>query len=460
MRITERATGPVRRAARPAALTASAAAAMLIMTATPTAVADRSDDRGSEVPTEQRVRDARSRAADAATQVARIQAEMAVANQRLETAAIQAEQAAEAYNGARWQVTVAEDALRRARAVARRADRQVARQRDRLAGVVAASYQDGGDVSAVNAVLDAAGPAGLMSQLLAAEGAATSMEARFQKFGATAALAEVFRDEAQRAKAEKEQLLEVAEAARDEASAAATAAQQAATSIAARKSRLVSELALLQGISRQLAERRQSALEEAERRRAAREAAAAAAPPVAEDGDARQVPDRPSNSGPPHDRRDEPTPSDPPPSTPAPPPQAPTPAPTPPPPPPAPAPSASGAARAIAFARAQLGEPYLWAAAGPDAWDCSGLTMGAWQAGGVSLPHYSAAQYDATTPISAAQLRPGDLVFWGSSGSPSSIHHVALYLGDGMIIHAPRTGRPVSIDSMYYWVPPNFFGRV
>ena len=81
-------------------------------------------------------------------------------------------------------------------------------------------------------------------------------------------------------------------------------------------------------------------------------------------------------------------------------------------------------------------------------------------AGGVSLPHYSAAQYAASTPISSSQLRPGDLVFWGTSSSPSSIHHVAMYLGGGMIIHAPRTGRPVSIDSMYYWIPPNFFGRV
>ena len=119
-----------------------------------------------------------------------------------------------------------------------------------------------------------------------------------------------------------------------------------------------------------------------------------------------------------------------------------------------------GAAAAIAFARAQLGEPYQWGAAGPGSWDCSGLMMGAWAQGGVSLPHYSAAQYAASTPISSSQLRPGDLVFWGTTSSPSSIHHVAMYLGNGMIIHAPRTGRPVSIDSMYYWIPPNFFGRV
>ena len=62
---------------------------------------------------------------------------------------------------------------------------------------------------------------------------------------------------------------------------------------------------------------------------------------------------------------------------------------------------------------------------------------------GVSLPHYSVAQYQAGTPITAAQLRPGDLVFWSSSSSPSGIHHVALYAGDQMIVHAPRTGRPV-----------------
>jgi cell wall-associated NlpC family hydrolase len=86
--------------------------------------------------------------------------------------------------------------------------------------------------------------------------------------------------------------------------------------------------------------------------------------------------------------------------------------------------------------------------------------LGAWGSAGVYLPHYSAAQYYAGSPISSSDLRPGDLVFWGTSSDPNSIHHVAMYIGDGMIIHAPRTGRPVSIDSMYYWIPPNFFARV
>ena len=102
----------------------------------------------------------------------------------------------------------------------------------------------------------------------------------------------------------------------------------------------------------------------------------------------------------------------------------------------------------------------MWGAAGPSSWDCSGLTMRAWGQAGVSLPHYTVAQYYAGTPIGAASLRPGDLVFWGTTSRPESIHHVAMYIGDGQIVHAPRTGRPVAIDSLYYWRPPNFFVRV
>lgn len=113
----------------------------------------------------------------------------------------------------------------------------------------------------------------------------------------------------------------------------------------------------------------------------------------------------------------------------------------------------------MAFAEQQLGEPYVWGAAGPNAWDCSGLTMRAWAAGGKSLPHWSVGQYRATTPVKASALRPGDLVFWSNSSNPDSIFHVALYAGDGMIIHAPRTGRPVVKESMYYWRSPNFFTR-
>jgi cell wall-associated NlpC family hydrolase len=133
--------------------------------------------------------------------------------------------------------------------------------------------------------------------------------------------------------------------------------------------------------------------------------------------------------------------------------------PDPPAPSPEPPPSSGGAGAAIAFAKAQLGEPYVYGADGPDSWDCSGLTSQAWAAAGHPLSHWSVAQYAETTPITSSQLQPGDLVFW-SDGSPSSIYHVAMYLGDGMIIQAPRPGRDVEIVSMYYWITPDLFGRV
>jgi cell wall-associated NlpC family hydrolase len=123
---------------------------------------------------------------------------------------------------------------------------------------------------------------------------------------------------------------------------------------------------------------------------------------------------------------------------------------------PVPAGTSEGAKAAIEFARKQLGEPYLWGAAGPSAWDCSGLTMMAWRQGGISLPHYSAAQYQQTKHITAAQLKAGDLVFWGTS--QNTIHHVALYIGSGQIIQAPRTGDVVKVSSLYA-TAPDFFGR-
>jgi peptidoglycan DL-endopeptidase CwlO len=106
------------------------------------------------------------------------------------------------------------------------------------------------------------------------------------------------------------------------------------------------------------------------------------------------------------------------------------------------APSAKGAA-AVYWAQTALGRPYVWAADGPNSFDCSGLTMWAYRKVGVSLPHYAAAQINRGTRISRSDLRPGDLVFFGSP-----IHHVGMYVGGGDFIHAPRTGDVVKISSL------------
>ncbi|SDT06227.1 C40 family peptidase [Actinopolymorpha singaporensis] len=111
-----------------------------------------------------------------------------------------------------------------------------------------------------------------------------------------------------------------------------------------------------------------------------------------------------------------------------------------------PLPSGSGrGATALAFARAQLGEPYVFGAAGPSSWDCSGLTMMAWRQAGVSLPHSSRSQYAMSAKVSRSQLQPGDLVLFYSDR-----HHVGLYAGNGMVIHAPRPGKGVEYLPMRY----------
>jgi cell wall-associated NlpC family hydrolase len=89
-------------------------------------------------------------------------------------------------------------------------------------------------------------------------------------------------------------------------------------------------------------------------------------------------------------------------------------------------PPGAGAGSAVAWARAELGKPYLYGGAGPNAFDCSGLTAWAWGHAGVPLPHSAAAQYDVTTHIPISALQPGDLVFYGSPP-----HHVGIYVGGG-----------------------------
>lgn len=109
---------------------------------------------------------------------------------------------------------------------------------------------------------------------------------------------------------------------------------------------------------------------------------------------------------------------------------------------------ASGRARiAVAYALAQVGKRYVAAAAGPSSFDCSGLTLAAWAQAGAYLPHYSKAQWSATSRVSRGDLRPGDLVFYFGAGA----HHVAIYVGGGMMVSAsnPRDG----VELIGAWSP-------
>ncbi|WP_236542419.1 C40 family peptidase [Spiractinospora alimapuensis] len=120
--------------------------------------------------------------------------------------------------------------------------------------------------------------------------------------------------------------------------------------------------------------------------------------------------------------------------------------------------SASGDARAaLDFAYAQIGKSYCWGGTGPNCYDCSGLTSGAWGAAGVSLPRTAAAQFGAGQRVSWDNLQPGDLMFFYNASAPS---HVGLYAGDGKMVHAPNSSRPVVEDSVAGHYQSSFVGAV
>ncbi|MGI9155930.1 MAG: NlpC/P60 family protein [Marmoricola sp.] len=104
-------------------------------------------------------------------------------------------------------------------------------------------------------------------------------------------------------------------------------------------------------------------------------------------------------------------------------------------------PASGRAGAAVKFALSKVGEQYVFGAAGPSAWDCSGLTMLAWAQAGVGLPHSSVAQMGSGRRVSESELQPGDLVFYYSP-----VHHVGIYIGNGMLVHAANPGAGVEVS--------------
>ncbi|QVQ55112.1 C40 family peptidase [Spiractinospora alimapuensis] len=116
---------------------------------------------------------------------------------------------------------------------------------------------------------------------------------------------------------------------------------------------------------------------------------------------------------------------------------------------PAPSSNAQGAAAAIEFARAQIGKPYVWGGTGPDGFDCSGLTLRAWEQGGVTLPRVSQDQWNFGTRVDRSDIQPGDLLFFYDSSAPT---HVGLYSGDGKMIHGSNPAKPIEeVNLADYW---------
>ncbi|GAA1556645.1 hypothetical protein GCM10009741_71610 [Kribbella lupini] len=417
------------------------------------------------IPSQSQVDAAKQAAADKAAQVAAIEQQLAGANARLEQLGRETGIAAEKYNGAVYRLTKAKTDAAAAAARAQKAARTLAEQRRRIGRFAAASYQGGGDLAQLGPLLSADGPQQLLDSAGAARSVSQAMQGSYLRFTATQVVSNAFKVQADQAVTKVQAATDEAAKAKKAAEAAEANQASAVAAIGAQRKQQITQLAALRSTSYQVADQRQRGLEELARQRAAAlaakkaeelrkriaakeaaeraEAAAARAEAAAEqarkDREEREEAEkhgtkppkkkpkpkieRPGNGG-------------------------------------GNTPNRKGAAAAVAFALSQLGEPYVWAAAGPDSWDCSGLTMKAWKKAGVDLPHYSVAQYEQVRHISEDELRPGDLIFWGENASdPGTIFHVAMYLGGGRMVHAPRPGRPVTIDSVYYWEDPDFFGR-
>jgi peptidoglycan DL-endopeptidase CwlO len=401
------------------------------------------------MPSQAQVDKAKKDVAAKKLSVQQIEAQLAGAQARMEAASQAAEIAFEKYNGARWELTQARQATRRAQAASAKAAYDVQAQRGGIVQLVTESYQNGTELNTATALMSDEGPAGLMNRYGVVQSAGDSMQAAYDRFKVASAKAKTYA--ARAAKAEKHQQSLAVEAKQLATSAGQAAAEAGAVTsqIADQKQQLVQALAKAQNISVDLAAKRAKALEKvaeqkaAEARRAKEEALQAALQKKADEA-AKQAAQakkhQPKDTG---DGADGSDGGDSLPLVTSAPPVVADPAPN----------QAVAVQRTIAYAKAQLGRPYRWAAAGPSSFDCSGLTMQAWARGGIRLPHYSVAQFQQSTRISMLDAKAGDLLFWSSNGSPSGIHHVALYLGGGQFIEAPHTGANVRYNSIYNEYP-------
>ncbi|MEP7034824.1 MAG: C40 family peptidase [Actinomycetota bacterium] len=386
-------------------------------------------------PSAGQVNAAKAAVGDKAAQVSAVEAQLMAANARLVEVQTAADTANEKYNLARILLQQRTDAAKAAGQRATAAQTAATIASDKLGQFAAATYMQGGSLGSLEVFLSSKGPQDLLDRAAGVQ-LITDIRGRImQDADASSVVAGVLRRQAAQAEAQQLAAAQTAESARAQAaSQVATAAAQTAA-IHVQQSAMISQLATLRNTSVALERQRQDGLQAAAEVRAATEARAAArarAAAVARDAARRQAAAAEA------ERRRQQAANRP--VT-----QAPSPDPG-----PisyGPVPSRGGASSVIAFAKAHLGDPYQWGAAGPGTWDCSGLTQMAWAQAGVYLSHYTGYQWGETRRVPLSDLQPGDLVFFGVDG-PSS-HHVGLYVGNDMMINAPHTGAFVEYASIY-----------
>jgi len=413
---------------------------------------------------------ARAQAAVRSTAATVASVELALAQQSaaLEEAWVAVARAAEDYTAALVErdtaAAQAEAAAERARAAAE--DAEAARAE--LGAIALEAYRSGGALDGVAAMLSSSDYEEYVARSEAIDRLGQRADRAVQRYeaadvvnGSLAALAERAAQEAQEAAAEAERALTRAQELQ-------AAAEAEVARIEAEREGLLAELARLRQTSVELERQRQAQLD------AERQARADAAARAGHGGGSGGSGSGGSGSGgganPPAQPTNPPAQPTNPPAQPTNPPAQPTNPPAPPTPPPASDPyglgtgsqrgTAAQGQAAVAWALQQVGKDYLYGGSGPDAFDCSGLTMRAWQAAGVNLNRTSRDQYRQVYKITYDSMRPGDLVFFGDNPSdPGSVYHVAMYIGNNQIVEAPRAGVPVRVTSMRWANTMPYAGR-
>lgn len=424
---------------------------------------------------DQDVADANAAVDDAASAVARIEVELALGQSKLDAAWQAVGVAGEAYTQATVDADAARAASREATTKAKAAEQAAEQARAELAGIALEAYRSGGSMDAVGALLSSDGIDDLVARSDAIERLGSRADRALQRFQAADVVAGTLQAHAAAAAQDAQDAADRAQQSLEEAQHAQAEAEKTVSDVQAQRETLITRLAQARQVSVEVERQRQAQLD-ADRQarqeaaaRAQRETPTSATPSSGTGSTAR--PTTPTTSGPT---------SAPPTSTPDP-GSSPTSGATPPAPPPtqppaqpptAPTPdpyglgtgsqrgSAGQGQAAVDWAVARVGTPYVYGAAGPDSYDCSGLTMRAWQAAGVSLYRTSRDQYRQVRKISYDDLRPGDLVFWGTDPSnPGSVYHVAMYIGGGQIVEAPRPGLTVRVTAMRWSGTMPYAGR-